>query len=281
MLLGARDGRATGGRKGNMGLDEDWGEELAVEQEPRRDRLSRPGGAENSDAAASGAPCGEGGMRLGTSGLSPPGVPGGSIPTLISHSARYVTANRLYPSSTSKLHTRTPPHTASQHSRIPQSDQLKVQCEQRGEQGAQEDVARTQVTTEVQRGLQPNHEGQSEQQQQQRSTQQEQQQQRQPMVAAAASAASYQEMEEVSALKGAPDAAAGAGADGCPGTTSWATREPRGEGECALGTARTPTVNRAATAAHQEDKGDAATEAARPNRAATCTRYGYGVYEYW
>ena len=28
--LGARDGRATGGRKGNMGLDEDWGEELGV-----------------------------------------------------------------------------------------------------------------------------------------------------------------------------------------------------------------------------------------------------------
>jgi hypothetical protein len=156
--LGARDGRATGGRKGNMGLDEDWGEELAVEQEPRRDMLSRPGGAATSGAAASGAPCGEGGVRLGTSGLSPPGAPGGSTPTLISHSARYVTANRLYPSSTSKLHTRTPPHTASQHSRIPQSDQLKVQCEQRGEQGAQEDVARTQVTTEVQRGLQPNHE---------------------------------------------------------------------------------------------------------------------------
>eukprot|EP01050_Picozoa_sp_SAG11_P070475 SAG11_NODE_51986_length_108_cov_27.111111_1_plen_36_part_11 len=36
-----------------MGLDEDWGEALAVEQEPRRDRLSRPGGAETSGAAAS------------------------------------------------------------------------------------------------------------------------------------------------------------------------------------------------------------------------------------
>eukprot|EP01050_Picozoa_sp_SAG11_P006129 SAG11_NODE_464_length_9216_cov_131.568326_3_plen_471_part_00 len=266
--LGARDGRAAMGNKGNMGLDEDWGEDLAVEQEPRRDRLSRPGGAETSDAAASGAPCGEGGMRLGTSGLSPPGVPGGSIPTLISHSARYVTANRLYLSSTSKMHTRTPPHTASQHSRIPQSDQLKVQCEQRGEQGGQEDVARTQVTTEVQRGLQQQLQQLQQQWQQLQQQLQEQQQQREPMVAAAASAASNQDMKEVSALKGAPDAAAGARSDGCPGTTSWATRGRQGEGECALGTARTPIVDSAATAAHQEGKGDAATEAARPNSAA-------------
>ena len=53
--LGARDGRATVGKKEDMGLVEDWGEVLAAEQEPRRDRLSRPSGAETSGAAASGA----------------------------------------------------------------------------------------------------------------------------------------------------------------------------------------------------------------------------------
>ena len=90
---GARSARAMGRNEGFMGLDGAGAEALALEQEPRRDRLSRPGGAATSGAAASGAPCGEGGVRLGTPGLSPPGAPGGSTPTLMSHSARCVSAD--------------------------------------------------------------------------------------------------------------------------------------------------------------------------------------------
>ena len=72
---GARDARAMGRNEDFMGLVEDWGEALAPEQEPRRDRLSRPGGAATSGAAARVPPRGDGGVRLGTSGLSHPGRP--------------------------------------------------------------------------------------------------------------------------------------------------------------------------------------------------------------
>ena len=37
---GARSARAMGRNRGYVGLGEDWGEALAQEQEPRRDRLS-------------------------------------------------------------------------------------------------------------------------------------------------------------------------------------------------------------------------------------------------
>eukprot|EP01050_Picozoa_sp_SAG11_P016562 SAG11_NODE_2275_length_3585_cov_9.453528_3_plen_283_part_00 len=80
---GARDARTMGRNEDFMGLDGDWGEA----QEPRRDRLS------TSVSSAHAPPRGEGGVRLGTSGLFPPGAPGGSTPTLISHSARCVSAN--------------------------------------------------------------------------------------------------------------------------------------------------------------------------------------------
>eukprot|EP01050_Picozoa_sp_SAG11_P005090 SAG11_NODE_344_length_10440_cov_10.595494_4_plen_582_part_00 len=200
--LGARAGRATVGIKGNMGLDGAGGAEFApdgdvraqgrLEQEPHHDRLSWRGGEEKSAPTTLGAPLGDGGETLGSSVLSPHRVPGGRSPTLICLSARCASTNLVELESdanhlralagvlpTSKLHTRTPPHTASSKHAHPQSDQLRTHCKQHDAQGGQEDVARTQVTTEVQRGLKPNHEGQSEQQQQQRSTQHEQQQQQQ------------------------------------------------------------------------------------------------------
>ena len=74
--LGARSGRASGSNEGFMGLDGAGAEALAPEQEPRRDRLSRPGGAATSVATAQGAPAGDERLWLGSSGLSPPGAPG-------------------------------------------------------------------------------------------------------------------------------------------------------------------------------------------------------------
>ena len=72
---GARSARAMGRNEGFMGLDGAGAEALALEQEPRRDRLSRPGGAATSVATAQGAPAGDERLWLGRQGFALPGRP--------------------------------------------------------------------------------------------------------------------------------------------------------------------------------------------------------------